>query len=117
MGRTIKLVRGDHATFKVTVTDKDAQEGSNAFNISGCTLYMTWRSNFQSGNAIFLSKAFTITYPLSGVAYVYLTSGDLLSSSPNVESKYNYDVQITKPDGVIETLVEGRVTVKPEVTR
>lgn len=107
---TITMRRGDDKRFELTVTDKQT---GNAVDITGCTIALTLRETLTG--AVFHSYDFTLTDPTNGLAEVTIPSADTASLT-NTKHEYYFDVQITKTDAALETLIFGEFIVLPDVT-
>ena len=99
------------STFDRQIT---VQENNTALNLTGYSARMQMRSTHDS-SSIALTFTATIASPASnGIINLSATAGN----STNVEEgMYVYDLEIESSGGVVTRLMEGKVTVTPEVTR
>lgn len=102
------------ATFTLNLLWKDAND--TPINLTGYTARMQVRHKFTDGTALvsFSTAAGTIT--LGGSAGTIAVSGLATLSNSLVRSGV-YDLELENAGGVVTRLVEGKVTIKPEVTR
>tara|TARA_R100001015_G_C4532075_1_gene98220 strand:+ start:108 stop:446 length:339 start_codon:yes stop_codon:yes gene_type:complete len=99
------------STFSRQIT---VQENSSALNLTGYTARMQMRSTHDS-SSIALTFTTTIASPASnGIINLTATASN---SSAVEEGMYVYDLEIESSGGVVTRLMEGTVTVTPEVTR
>lgn len=109
------MTRGDNRTLKLTITS-----GGVAVNLTGASLSFTARMDYP--NAVVITKTsadaaqLAITNAAGGLAEVYLKPADT-SSLPHATVYLVYDVQLTQSDGTVTTVVRGKITVNPDVTR
>ena len=99
------------STFSRQIT---VQENSSALNLTGYTARMQMRSTHDSS-----SIALTFTAAIANPA----TNGKInlgataTATAAVEEGIYVYDLEIESSGGVVTRLMEGTVTVTPEVTR
>lgn len=98
------------ATFSREIT---VQDSGSAMNLTGYTPRMQMRSTHDSSTI-----ALTITASISNAAQgkISLSATDTLTSAVE-EGIYVYDLEIESSGGTVTRLMEGNVTVTPEVTR
>lgn len=83
----------------------------NPVNLSGYAGAAQMRKHFSSSNA----TSFAVTLlPEDGGVVLQMTSN---TTSNLVAGRYVYDVELTDPAGYVSRIVEGIVTVNPNVTR
>ena len=88
-----------------------ADEEDVAVNLTGYTANSQIRKHYSSSN----SQAFSVTLGgTSGTISLSLTSTQTSNLTPG---RYVYDVELTSSSNVVSRIVEGIVTVTPEVTR
>lgn len=80
-------------------------------NLTGYTVAAQMRKNYNSSTAV----SFTATHNASG-GTIFLTLTNSLSSTIE-PGRYLYDVEITSTGGIKTRVVEGIVTVTPNMTR
>ena len=99
------------STFSRQIT---VQENGTALNLTGYTARMQMRSTHDS-STIALTYTTTIASPASnGIVNLSATAAQ---SAAIEEGIYVYDLEIESSGGVVTRLMEGKVTVTPEVTR
>lgn len=94
------------STFEVDVNITD--ENGDPLDITGYTSAGQIRKSYASSNAVNFTTLLTsgnITLKLTANQTANITAG-----------RYVYDVELTKA-GVVTRIIEGLVTVRPEVTR
>ena len=98
------------ATFSREIT---VQDSGSAMNLTGYTPRMQMRSTHDSSTI-----ALTITASISNATQgkISLSATDTLTSAVE-EGIYVYDLEIESSGGIVTRLMEGNVTVTPEVTR
>ena len=96
-------------TFSTVISLADEEEV--AVNLTGYTANSQIRKHYSSSN----SQSFSITLGgTSGTITLSLTSTQTSNLTPG---RYVYDVELTSSSNVVSRIVEGIVTVTPEVTR
>ena len=110
MASKANIVIDQGTTFNTTITLTD--DLGNAIDLTGQTAYGQVRKWYTSST----SYSFTITIPTpsSGIIYV---SMDANTTSSIADGRYVYDIATKSISGVITRIVEGMVTVTPEVTQ
>ena len=103
------------ATWSVTVTYKNAN--GTAINLTGYTAAMQVRQQYSSETA-----DLTLTSPSNGIAITPLTGVVVITMTASQtraleEGYYVYDVELTSSGGLVDRLIQGQLTVAPEVTR
>lgn len=109
MATKANLVIDQGASYSTTIDILD--ENGVSMNLSGYTGAAQMRKHYTSSNATNFSVEIqgvdgTVTLSLSANATANLSSG-----------RYVYDVELTSDSGVISRVLEGIVTVTPNVTR
>ena len=99
------------STFSRQIT---VQENSTALNLTGYTARMQMRSTHDS-STIALTYTSTIASPASN-GKINL-SATATQTAAIEEGMYVYDLEIESSGGEVTRLMEGQVTVTPEVTR
>ena len=98
------------ATFSREIT---VQDSGSAMNLTGYTPRMQMRSTHDSST---IALTFTATVSNASQGKISLTATDTLTSAVE-EGIYVYDLEIESSVGTVTRLMEGNVTVTPEVTR
>ena len=98
------------ATFSREIT---VQDSGSAMNLTGYTPRMQMRSTHDSST---IALTFTATVSNAAQGKISLTATDTLTSAVE-EGIYVYDLEIESGGGTVTRLMEGNVTVTPEVTR
>lgn len=107
---TYNFILEQGATFTRTLT---VQENGSAMNLTGYSVASKMRSTHDSGTVVGTFSC-TISNASGGVIVMTMTS----STTGNIEEgMYVYDIEITSSAGTVTRLMEGNVTVTPEVTR
>lgn len=103
----ITIDQGADFSTEINVTDDDG----NAVNLSDYTGVAQMRKHYTSSTAY----NFTVSIASnSGVVTLSMSS----NTSANIASgRYVYDCELTDTSGIVTRLVEGIVTVTPQVTR
>lgn len=106
------------STFEKSFTIKDSAgtlvnltESSFAGQVRKTRLSTTVAATFTITIDLGLSK---VTYSLSAAVTAAMTAGETDESE---DSQYVYDIEWTKPDGSIQRIFGGVLTLSPEVTR
>ena len=116
MAVNLQMKRGDTFVFTVTV----AQAGA-AYNLTGSTMRMTAKWNYTDADnqAVFTctspSNGIVLTTPASGIATVTVAPSKTSSLPANPVFLY-YDIQVTDGSGNVYTVVDGILTVNPDVS-
>lgn len=97
------------STFNTTIDITD--ENDQPLNLSGYSGQAQMRKHYTSSNAV----AFGVSInPVQGSVALSLTANATIQITPG---RYVYDVELTDSDGIVSRIVEGIVTVTPNVTR
>ena len=102
----IVLDQGTTFTTEYTFTDED----DNPIDFTTYQGGSQMRKSYSSST----SYAFTVGLGNNGVITLSMNAA---TTSTITAGRYQYDVEVTSPSGVVSRLVEGIVTVTPEVTR
>jgi len=89
------------------------QENSSAMNLTGYSVASQMRSTHDS-SSIVATFSGSVTNASSGQLTLSLTNSQ---TSAIEEAIYVYDVEITSGAGAVTRILEGNITVTPEVTR
>ena len=107
---TYNFIIDQGATFTRQLTVK---EDGSAMNLTGYSVASKMRSTHDSGTVV---GTFTcsITTATSGLITMAMTAS---TTAAIEEGIYVYDLEITSGSGTVTRLLQGEVTVNPEVTR
>jgi len=108
MADKVNLTVDQGATFSVDFIVKDAN--NDIVNLTDYTGAGQLRRNYASNSA----TSFTIGVYSNGTVRASLTANQTAILSPD---RYVYDLQITNGLGEVTRIVEGIVTITPEVTK
>ena len=89
------------------------QENGSAMNLTGYSVASQMRSTHDSSTVVATFSG-SVTNASSGQLTLSLTNSQ---TSAIEEAIYVYDVEITSGAGAVTRILEGNVTVTPEVTR
>lgn len=96
-------------TFSTTISLTD--DNGEPINLTGYSGRSQMRKHYTSSN----SQSFTVTLgELTGVVELGLTATQTANLVPG---RYVYDVEVISGANVVSRIIEGIVTVTPEVTR
>tara|TARA_Y100001951_G_scaffold28779_1_gene22568 strand:+ start:56 stop:391 length:336 start_codon:yes stop_codon:yes gene_type:complete len=107
---TYNFIIDQGATFTRQLTVK---EDGSAMNLTGYSVASKFRSTHDSSTVV---GTFTcsITTATSGIITMAMTAS---TTATIEEGIYVYDLEITSGSGTVTRLLQGEVTVNPEVTR
>lgn len=108
MATKVNLVVDQGTTFTTSITFND--ETGNTINFSTYTGAAQLRKHFTSSNSV----NFTVALTSNGVVTLGLTANQTANL---VAGRYVYDLEVTDSSNLISRLIEGIVTVTPNVTR
>lgn len=109
MATKANIVIDQGTTFSTSISLTD--ENGDAIDLTGFTGRSQMRKHYTSSN----SQSFTVTLNSSeGTVGLTLTSSQTANLVPG---RYVYDVEVVSAANVVSRIVEGIVTVTPEVTR
>ena len=107
---TYNFIMDQGATFTRQLTVK---ENNSVMNLTGYSVASKMRSTHDSST---VSGTFTCT--ISNASGGIITMSMSSSTTAAIEEAiYVYDLEITSGAGIVTRLLEGKVTVNPEVTR
>lgn len=110
MATKANLVIDQGTTYSATLNLTD--ENGDPLNLSGFTANSQIRKWYTSSNAVAFTTSINVS---SGEITLFLTSNQ---TSNLASGRYVYDVEITETStNTVSRIVEGIVTVTPEVTR
>jgi hypothetical protein len=108
MATKVNLVVDQGTTFVSQITFND--ETGNTINFSTYSGAAQLRKHYSSSN----STSFGVTLGANGVITLQLTANQ---TGNLVAGRYVYDLEVTDSSNLISRLIEGVVTVTPNVTR
>jgi hypothetical protein len=108
MATKVNLVIDQGTTFTTSITFND--ENGNTINFSTYSGSAQMRKHFTSSN----STSFSVSLTSNGVVTLSLTANQ---TGNLVAGRYVYDLEVTDASNQISRLIEGIVTVTPNVTR
>ena len=107
---TYNFVLEQGATFNRILT---VQENGSAMNLTGYSVASKFRSTHDSSTVVG-----TFTCTISDAANGKITMQMTNSTTAAIEEGiYVYDLEITASSGTVTRIMQGNVTVNPEVTR
>lgn len=109
MATKANIVIDQGTTFSTVITLAD--ENGDSINLTGYSANSQIRKHYSSSN----SQSFSVS--LGGAQGTVTLSLTSTQTSNLVAGRYVYDVEVTSSSNVISRIVEGIVTVTPEVTR
>lgn len=107
MAQKLNLIVDQGSSFQTNFTVND--DGGNPINFTGYTASAQMRKHYTSSNAV----SFTVQLSNQGVITLSLTSN---TTDNIVPGRYVYDVEVVSGN-TVSRVVEGIVTVTPQVTR
>ncbi len=107
---TYNFVLEQGATFNRILT---VQENGSAMNLTGYSVASKFRSTHDSSTVV---GTFTCTISDASAGQITMTMTNSTTAAIE-EGIYVYDLEITSSAGTVTRLMEGQVTVNPEVTR
>ncbi len=94
---------------QITVYETD---GTTVQNLTGYTVASQLRKNYTS--TAYTTINATNNSPTSGIIVMSLTATQTAALK---SGRYVYDLQITAADGTVTRVIEGVITLRPEVTK
>ena len=107
---TYNFVLEQGATFNRILT---VQENGSAMDLTGYSVASKFRSTHDSSTVVGTFTC-TISNASGGVITMNMTAS---TTAAIEEGMYVYDIEITSGAGAVTRLMEGNITVNPEVTR
>jgi hypothetical protein len=108
------IIRGDDRDYDITITDEDG----DPLNITGSTLKFAAR--FPNSRNRFLSKSsaqvgeIDMVSEVNGQAVLHIDPADTLKL-PQRSTELDFDLELTQVGGTVTTLVNGTLSVEPDV--
>tara|TARA_Y100000004_G_C8831054_1_gene376190 strand:- start:399 stop:743 length:345 start_codon:yes stop_codon:yes gene_type:complete len=113
MAAIANLTIDQGANFSSDVTVKDAN--GNAFNLTGYTVEAKMAKGYSSTRTRTTITSTIATDATTGVVSLTLTSTQ--TAALDAPERYVYDVEITQTSsGTVTRVIEGIITVRPNVT-
>ena len=103
------LDQGSTWSKQITVYETD---GTTIQNLTGYTVASQLRKNYTS--TAYTTINATNNSPTSGIIIMSLTATQTAALK---SGRYVYDLQITAADGTVTRVIEGVITLRPEVTK
>ena len=110
---TTNLIIDQGATWNITLTYKNS-DGS-PINLTGYTAALQLRTSYDASSAA-LSLSSGSGIVLGGTAGTIAVTATATQTGSLTAGEYVYDLEITS-SSVVTRLVQGRITVTPQVTR
>ena len=107
---TYNFIVEQGATFTRQLTVK---ENTSALNLTGYSVASKMRSTHDSSTVV---GTFTCTISNASGGIISMTMTPAVTGAIE-EGMYVYDLEITSGSGTVSRLLQGEVTVSPEVTR
>tara|TARA_B100001971_G_scaffold3244_1_gene2659 strand:- start:2601 stop:2939 length:339 start_codon:yes stop_codon:yes gene_type:complete len=112
MASILNQIIDQGSTFSKSITVYE-NDGVTVQNLTGYTIASHLRKNYTSNvYTTILSTAQTPS--TSGVIVMSLTAAQTAALK---SGRYVYDLQITAGDGTVTRVIEGVITIRPEVTK
>lgn len=108
MATKVNLVVDQGSTFQTSITFND--ESGNTINFSTYSGAAQLRKHYTSSN----STGFSVSLTSNGVITLGLTANQ---TGNLTAGRYVYDLEVTDSSNQVSRLIEGIVTVTPNVTR
>ena len=105
----LQLDQGTTFSKQITVYGTD---GTTVENLTGTSVSSQLRKNYTS--TAYETINATINTPTSGIIVMSLTAAQTAALKPG---RYVYDLELTKADTTISRIIEGVITIRPEVTK
>jgi hypothetical protein len=115
LGVDVTLLRGDDVSLTATITDADGQ----LMNLTGCVVTFTLADSAGTVVATLdwndgAANGVTVADVAAGVAVITLPHS--VTATLRARTGYRYDLQITDAEGLITTVVSGKVTAVQDVS-
>lgn len=108
MAQKLNLIIDQGTTFSSSFNVND--DAGDALDLEGYTGRSQIRKHFTSSNSV----SFSVSVVNTGIVTLSLSSNTTTTLTPG---RYVYDVELIDGGGAVSRIVEGVVTVTPEVTR
>ena len=105
----LQIDQGSTFSKQITVYETD---GTTVQNLTGYTVASQIRKNYTSTNYTTINA--TNNDPTNGVIVMSLAATQTATLKAG---RYVYDLQITAADATVTRIIEGVITIKPEVTK
>jgi hypothetical protein len=111
MASILNQVIDQGATFSKQITVYET-DGTTIQNLTGYTVTSQLRKNYTSTSYTTINA--TNNSPTNGVIVMSLTA---VQTAALKSGRYVYDLQIAAADGTVTRIIEGVITLRPEVTK
>lgn len=111
MATKVNLVVDQGATFTTTISLTN--DDGSIFDLQGYTGKSQLAKHYTSNSKTDIDVSLANTAPATGVVTLSMSSN---TTSDLLAGRYVYDLELTDEDGVISRIVEGIITVTPQVT-
>ena len=111
MASILNQVIDQGTTFSKQITVYET-DGTTIQNLTGYTVASQLRKNYTS--TAYTTINATNNSPTSGIIIMSLTATQTAALK---SGRYVYDLQITAADGTVTRVIEGVITLRPEVTK
>lgn len=112
MAAYVELFMDQGADFKTVVNLTDELTNTN-LNLTGYQVRSQMRRSYYSANA-----AATINCAVSDASTGEITMTVTAANTANIKAgRYLFDLEATDPNGFISRVLEGIITVTPEITK
>lgn len=110
MATVTNLIIDQGTTYSTNFTVRDSS--GNARDLAEYDARSQLRRSYYASTSV----AFTanVTSPANGIVTISLTDAQTANLKPG---RYVYDVEIVSPSSTVERIVEGIITIAPEVTK
>lgn len=111
MASILNQIIDQGSTFSKSITVYET-DGTTIQNLTGYTIASQLRKNYTS--TAFTTINATNNSPTNGIIIMSLTAAQTAALK---SGRYVYDLQITAADGTVTRVIEGVITIRPEVTK
>ena len=111
MASILKQIVDQGSTWSKQITVYET-DGTTIQNLTGYTVASQLRKNYTS--TAYTTINATNNSPTSGIIIMSLTATQTAALK---SGRYVYDLQITAADGTVTRVIEGVITLRPEVTK
>lgn len=112
---TLNLMLPQGATWSLSLTWRDSDD--DPVNLAGYSAAMQVRRSYRSTSPAVLSLSSGSGITLGGAAGTIEVSVAAGTTEDISTGKYVYDLELTSGGGQVTRLIEGTITVTPEVTQ
>lgn len=101
------------ATWELSLTWTDS--AGDPIDLTSCAAQMQVRASFDSAAVLSLTQGSGIT--LGGTAGTIELSASSTATAAILAQEYAYDLEVTFPNSKVNRVIQGSLTVTPEVSR